>query len=43
MILDEKIERKVYVNQQNFVSDIELVIKYFFFVLSLWIINEYYK
>ena len=29
MILDEKIDRKVYVNQQNFVSDIQqLLIKH---------------
>ena len=27
MILGEKIERKVYVNQQNFVSDIQLLIR----------------
>ena len=30
MILGEKIERKVYVNQQNFVSDIQLLIKHSF-------------
>ena len=35
MILGEKIERKVYVNQQNFVSDIQLLIKHSFFS-HLW-------
>ena len=30
MILGEKIERKVYVNQQNFVSDIQVLIKHSF-------------
>ena len=30
MILGEKIERKVYVNQQNFASDIQLLIRHFF-------------
>ena len=34
MILGEKIERKVYVNQQNFVSDIQLLIKHSFLIPS---------
>ena len=34
-ILGEKIERKVYVNQQNFVSDIQLLIKYSFLLSFL--------
>ena len=34
MILGEKIARKVYVNEQNFVSDIQLLIKFISFVLS---------
>ena len=35
MILGEKIERKVYVNQQKFVSDIQLLIKYSFILSFL--------
>ena len=35
MILGEKIERKVYVNQQNFVSDIQLLIKHVFLLSFL--------
>ena len=33
MILGEKIERKVYVNQLNFVSDIQLLIKHVFLLV----------
>ena len=35
MILGEKVERKVYVNQQNFVSDIQLLIKHSFILSFL--------
>ena len=35
MILGEKIERKVYVNQQNFVSDIQLLFKHSFLLSFL--------
>ena len=38
MILGEKIERKVYVNQQNFVSDIQLLIKHSFLLSFLQIL-----
>ena len=43
MILGEKIERKIYVNRQNFVSDLQLyslLIKHSFLLSFL---NEYYK
>ena len=35
MILGEKIERKVYVNQRNFVSDMQLLIKHSFLLSFL--------
>ena len=35
MILGEKIERKLYVNQQEFVSDIQFLIKHSFFLSFL--------
>ena len=38
MILAENIERKVYVNQEDFVAFMALIS----FVFPLWIINEYY-
>ena len=45
MILVEKIERKVYVDQQNFVSDIQLLVKYSFllsFLHELLMILQHY-
>ena len=35
MILGEKIERKMYVNQQNYVSDIQLLVKHSFLLSFL--------
>ena len=35
MILGERIERKVYVNQQNFVPDIQVLIKHSFLLSFL--------
>ena len=35
MILGEKIKRKIYVNQQNFASDIQLLIQIDFFCLLI--------
>ena len=43
IILGEKIERKVYVNHQNLVSGIQLLIKHSFLVFSSLIINDNYK
>ena len=41
MILGTKIERKVYVNEQNFVLDIQL--RFFCVFFMNYSINEYYK
>ena len=45
IILCEKIERKVYVNQQNFVFDIQLLLKLLSFLVEFLQrnIHEYYK
>ena len=44
MILYVKIERKVHVNQQNFGSDIQLLIKHLFLLTFLHkLLNDYYN
>ena len=43
MILGERIERKVYVNQQNFVPDIQVLIKHSFLLSFLHELLMIYK
>ena len=43
MILGEKIERKMYVNQQNYVSDIQLLVKHSFLLSFLHELLMNYK